>query len=322
MSVKFEDYYQTLGVSRSASATEIQRAYRKLARQYHPDVNKDPDATGKFQRINEAYEVLKDAQKRQRYDQLGENWKAGQDFRPPPGWENFQFRSGPNGRGSNAAGAGGGGFNFQAGGQFSDFFEMLFGQAGMGAPGSGGGFEELLNQQRSRAGARHASAPAEQEAELTITLEEAFHGGSRTLQLQGPGGTKRVDVKIPAGVTDGARIRLGGEHLILTIRLAPHARYRVQEHDLEVDLPIAPWEAALGAKVELTTLDGPVTLTIPPGASSGAKLRLKQRGLKQRDGERGDLLAVLKIVLPKTLSAEERELFEQLRAQSKFNPRA
>ncbi len=317
MSVKFEDYYQTLGVSRSASAAEIQRAYRKLARQYHPDVNKDPDATGKFQRINEAYEVLKDPEKRQRYDQLGENWKAGQDFRPPPGWENFQFRSGHAGNG-HPGGGGGGGFSFQPGGQFSDFFEMLFGQAGM----HGGGFEDLLNQQRGRAGARHTSAPAEQEAELTITLEEAFHGGSRSLQLQGPGGAKRVEVKIPAGVTDGARIRLAGERLILTIHLAPHARYRVQEHDLEVDLPLAPWEAALGAKVELTTLDGPVTLTIPPGASSGAKLRLKQRGLKQRDGERGDLLAVLKIVLPKTLSAEERELFEQLRAQSKFNPRA
>jgi len=309
MAVKFQDYYQTLGIERDASQDEIQRAFRKLARKYHPDVNKDPGAADKFKQINEAYEVLKDPEKRKKYDTLGENWKNGDNFQAPPGWENFQFRS---------RGGGGGGFNFKPGGQFSDFFEMFFNQAG-GGPGGGG--DPFAGFGGSGGRARAAQQPRAQEADLTITLDEAVRGSTRQLTLQGPNGTKKIDVKIPAGTTSGSKIRLSGENLILKVNLAKHPQFTVDGRDLTMDLAVTPWEAALGAKLPVKTFDGEVTLSIPAGASSGAKLRMKGKGIPNPKGDAGNLYVRIKIVVPKELSDEEKELFEKLQAASKFNPR-
>ncbi|MFA9479214.1 DnaJ C-terminal domain-containing protein [Phycisphaerales bacterium AB-hyl4] len=321
MAVKFEDYYDTLGVKRDASQDEIRRAYRKLARKFHPDVNKESDASAKFAKISEAYEVLGDPEKRKKYDELGQDWKNGQEFRPPPGWENMEF----NFRGPGGASSGGGGFRP---GGFSDFFEMFFGRGGSGGGGAGtrGGrssFEEMFEQQ---AGGNHRRAGmAEQEVEVTVTLDDVFHGGKRQIELTEPTGRrKKLEVKIPAGATDGSRIRLKGEHLVLRIRLAKHPRFDVQGHDLTTDLHITPAEAALGGKVDVKTFDGPVTVTIPAGAQSGQKLRLRGRGMpkgKHKPGERGDLFVRLLIRVPHPLSDEERKLYEQLQAISKFDPR-
>ena len=309
MAVKFQDYYKTLGVNRDASQDEIQRAYRKLARQYHPDMNKAPDAADKFKQAGEAYEVLKDPDKRKRYDTLGENWKAGQDFRPPPGWESH-FRS---------SGGPGSGFQFQSGGQFSDFFEAIFGQmaAAHAAPGSGSGraagFEDLFGGARQHA--RPQQAPMH-EADMTISLHEAFHGTTRSLQLQGPAGNKTLDVKIPQGTTAGSKIRLAGEGLILKVNVSPNPRFTLTGRDLSTDLTLAPWQAALGDKADVQTMQGTVSLNIPPGSSSGQKLRLKGKGLPNPKGDAGDLYVRLMIAVPKTLTDEQRELYEQLKNAS------
>lgn len=284
MAVKFEDYYQTLGVSRDASSDEIRRAFRKLARQYHPDVNKDSAAEGKFKQINEAYEVLGDAEKRQKYDTLGANWKAGQDFRPPPGapgFDSFSF---------NFGGAGEQQGSFTPGG-FSDFFEMFFNQS---------------RQQQA-----HPRQPAEQQADVTIPLEQAYRGATLAVNVGG----RNIDVRIPAGTTDGTKMRLKGEGVVLRIKIAPHSRFEVNGKNLTTTVDISPWEAALGAKVPLQALDGEVTLTIPPG-TSGGRLRLNGKGLKD-----GDLFVRTRIVVPKDLTDEQRQLFERLRDQSDFNPR-
>jgi len=317
MAVKFKDYYETLGVDRNASQEQIKRAYRKLAAKYHPDRNKDPDAEATFKKIGEAYEVLKDPEKRKKYDQLGENWKDGQEFRPPPGFEGFARRGGGQG----------GTFHFEDGGEFSDFFEMFFGgRARGGGSTGGGGMEDLFGARmgggRQGGGQTHARA-REQEAEITIPLEEAYHGGRRRLDVQGPQGRKAIDVTIPKGVRAGSRIRLGGENLILKIHVQPHPRFEVHGGNLTTDVPITPWEAALGAKVDVRTLDGStVTLTVPPGSQSGQRLRINGRGLPAHGkSPAGDLFARLKIVVPKTLSDEQRKLFEQLRDSSTFNPR-
>ena len=319
MSVKFEDYYQTLGVKRDASQAEIQKAFRALARKYHPDVNKEPEADKKFKAVSEAYEVLKDTEKRKKYDELGANWKAGQDFRPPPGFEGFEYRTS----------GGQGGFRGSPGG-FSDFFEMFFNQTG-----GQGNIHDLFEQASQRGGrqggARRPQQPRQVEAEVSISLADAYHGGSRSIALQDPqsGSSRSLDVKIPKGVTSGSKIRLGGAapgggDLILKIHIAPDPRFTVHGHNLEVDLPVSPWEAALGAKVPLQTLSGEVTLTVPSGAQSGQKMRLRDRGLpKDKSGSaHGDLIARLNIVVPKTLSDDERSLLEQLRDKSGFNPRA
>ncbi|MEX0886803.1 MAG: DnaJ C-terminal domain-containing protein [Phycisphaeraceae bacterium] len=334
MAVKFEDYYETLGVARSASQEEIQRAYRKLARKYHPDVNKEPDAAKRFAKIGEAYEVLKDPEKRRQYDELGRNWKQGQDFRPPPGWEDIQFDfRGPGGTRA-AGGGGGGGGGFRPGG-FSDFFEMFFGSRGGAGTRPGGGaagarpggassFEDLFDQYgHARAdGGSAAQAAPEHEAELTITLDEAFRGGTRRVDLEGSDGRKSLDVKIPAGSTEGTRLRLRQHGVVLKIKLAKHPRYEVAGHDLTTDLYITPAEAALGDKVEVKTMDGSVSLTIPPGAQSGQKLRLRGRGLPHgKDDKRGDMLVRLLIRVPTSLTDEEREAYEKLRDVSTFNPR-
>jgi curved DNA-binding protein len=329
MAVKFQDYYSVLGVARTASPEEIQKAYRKLARTYHPDINKAPEAEEKFKQINEAYEVLRDPEKRKKYDALGPNWQAGQDFTPPPGWEEarFAFHRYPEG----ASGFDFGGFRRGRG--FSDFFEMLFGEGF-------GGFTHRSGE--SRSGPSGWSMRGQDlEADLTISLEEAYRGTTKTLTLQtaaaGPDGTpqratKQLTVTIPAGVTEGTRIRLAGQgsagigtgapgDLFLRIHIAPHPVFQVNGHDLLVTVPVTPWEAALGAKVDVPTLDGAVKMTIPPGAQSGQRFRLRGKGLPQERGGRGDLYVTARIVVPKTLTADEQELFQQLARRSSFNPR-
>lgn len=327
MAVKFQDYYQTLGVGRQASQDEIKRAYRKLARQHHPDRNQDdPEAQSKFARINEAYEVLSDPEKRKKYDQFGQNWKHGQEFDP------HDFGFGPGAGAGTGAGRAGAGQSFRFhtsgnGGDFSEFFEAFFGGRGRGARGGRSPFEDLFEQtgQRTRGGGAGATAqPPEQEAELNVTLHEAFHGSTRRVTLEGPAGKRNVDVKIPAGVTDGSKIRLRGENLVLKIRLAPDPRFEVRGHDITTDVKITPWEAALGAKVEIALPDDHASVTVPPGSQSGQKLRLRGRGLPKRKpkGERGDLFARLMIAVPRKLTDEEQQLFEQLKEKSKFDPRA
>ena len=330
MSVAFQDYYKTLELPRTATQGEISKAFRKLARKYHPDVNKSPEGEEKFKGLNEAYEVLKDPEKRSRYDELGENWKAGQEFRPPPGWENVfqQFQSGGNARGR---GAPGDTFQFQGNGGFSDFFSMLFGQEGAGGADIFG-----------RTGGRTMRQKGDsQSASITITLEDAYRGATKAISLssqeRGANGapevkTKTLNVKIPAGTSEGHVIRLRGMgspgygegeagDLLLTIHLAPHPRLKLEGNNIIGSLPISPWEAALGAKVNVQTLDGNLTLSVPAGSQSGQRLRLRGKGMPQKSGAGGDFLAEIKIVVPKSMSEEEREAFSKLASISKFNPR-
>jgi curved DNA-binding protein len=337
MAVKFRDYYEVLGVQRSASEADIKKAYRKLARKHHPDVNPgDKSAEEKFKELNEAYEVLSDPEKRKRYDELGANWKSGADFNPPPGWE----QTGGFGDLRDIFGAGGRGAT-----GFSDFFETLFGGAG-GARGP-------------RAGPGFAVRGQDVEAELPLTLDQAHHGTTRGISLQsgeicpechgsgqvggnicktcrGAGMVSRprsLEVSVPAGVRDGSVIRLAGQgepgsnagppgDLFLHVRLEPHPIFTiVGEDDVQAELPVAPWESALGAKVSVPTLNGPVEMTIPPGSQGGRRLRLRGQGLNKRRGGRGDEYVRLKIVIPPKLTPEEKELFEKLAAASRFNPR-
>lgn len=321
--MKFQDYYEILGVKREASAEEIQKAYRGLARKYHPDVNKAKGAEDKFKQLGEAYEVLKDPEKRRRYDALGANWKAGQDFRPPPGFDSGQFRS-----------AGGAGFDM---GGFSDFFESLFGgaQGGAGFEFAGGGFRAGGTPDFGRMFEESARprAGVAQEAEISLGLSDVYNGSKTGISLEGPQGTKTLMVQIPAGTTNGSTIRLQGQgapgvrgapagDLLLKVKIAPHPRFKVENFDLATTLPIAPWEAALGAKIDLETLDGGVKINIPAGAQSGQRFRLKGKGLPKTKTERGDLFAELQIAVPRKLSGEEREYFEKLSRVSAFNPRA
>jgi curved DNA-binding protein len=321
MPVTFEDYYETLGVPRSASADEIKRAYRKLARKYHPDTaGNTPDAAAKFSKASEAYEVLSDPEKRQRYDALGANWKAGQRVDPSG------FGSGPGRSSSGGTTPGGGGFTFtgtDAGG-FSEFFEALFGNmnARRSRAGRNPDLEELLGQMnppRGHHGHAGAHAPdhtggATAEHELTITLDEAHRGGQRSLTLTGPDGDQHIDLKIPAGVTTGKKLRLRDQRLTLKLTVAPHPRFKLDGHDLTTDVPVDPATAALGGKATVPTLDGDLTLTIPAGTSSNTRLRLRGKGLrKPTEGGAGDLYAVIQITVPKTLTDAQRAAYEQLR---------
>ncbi len=306
--MKFRDYYEVLGVTRSASADEIQKAYRKLARKYHPDLNKTKEAEDRFKEINEANEVLSDPEKRKKYDTLGANWKAGQEFRPPPGWEQAS------------------GFDFNGGGVngFSDFFEAFFG--GGGSPfGGAGGFGAQGGF--GGAGPRMRRGPEPLEAEFEISIEDAVNGATKQIQLRDESGkTRALTVKIPAGTTDGTKMKLAGKKgegdVYLKVRLASHSRYSVVDHNLIVRLPVTPWEAALGAKVDLQLPDGSIKLSVPPGSQSGGKLRVRGRGLPKRGGDRGDVLAELRVVVPTKLSDSEREIFEKLASVSGFNPRS
>jgi curved DNA-binding protein len=306
MPVQYKDYYQSLGVTRTASADEIKKGFRKLAREFHPDVAKDKKkAEEKFKEINEAYEVLSDADKRKKYDELGANWKSGAEFRPPPG--NGGFGGGQTFRGGRS---GGQEFEFEGTG-FSDFFEQIFGGAGRGAGGFGrGGTTEFAEPSRDI------------EGDIMVTLEEARRGSVRTVTVRHQDRTDSQQVKIPAGITEGQKLRIagrgeGGGDLYLRVRLAKHPDFDVDGHNLIYELELAPWEAALGAEIAVPTLDGKVNIKIPAGTASGQKLRVRGRGL----GKTGDLLVTTKIVVPDKISDAQRKLWEQLAHESKFNPR-
>ena len=304
--MEFQDYYQTLGVQPDASSDEIKKAYRRLARKYHPDVSEEADAEQRFKQVAEAYEVLKDPEKRTLYDQLGENWQAGQDFRPPPGWEGQ--RSGPSGFAGAGAGPG-------ANADFSDFFEHLFGG------GFRGGFGERTRKGR------------DQSARLTIDLKDAYEGATRTVELADPstGQPRKLRVKIPAGVTNGQQIRLKGQgetppgggprgDLLIEVHLRAHRQFHLRGRDIHLDLPVSPWEAALGAKVEVPTLAGAVDLQIPPNSQTGKRLRLRGRGLPGKPP--GDQYVEVKITNPPAEDESAQSAFEALSAQFDFNPRA
>jgi curved DNA-binding protein len=310
--VEFKDYYQIMGVKRDATQDEIKRAYRKLARKYHPDVSKEPDAEVRFKEVGEAYEVLKDPEKRAAYDQLGANWKAGQDFRPPPDWDaGFEFH--------------GGGFSGADASRFSDFFESLFGH---GFATGGGGHT-----------AYHAHGE-DAHAKVLIDLEDAYHGATRTLTLQhtelGADGRPQVkqrtlNARIPRGVRQGQFIRLAGQggagmgkgkagDLYLEVEFRTHPFYHVEGRDVFLDLPVAPWEAALGATVKAPTPTGAVDLKIPAGSTGGRKLRLKGRGIP--GATPGDFYVVLQIALPPAESAAAKTAYREMEQALKFNPRA
>lgn len=319
--MEYKDYYNLLGVAKGASQDEVSKAFKKLARKYHPDLNpNDPAAEGKFKELNEAYEVLKDPEKRKLYDSLGPNWKEGQNFQPPPGYENFQFRSG---------GFGGEGF--------SDFFETIFGQAG--------GF----NQSGGFGGGRFGGDPfgrstrskgRDAEVRLTLSMEEAYRGGRKTITLQeqvrGADGmprmqSKTLEVNIPAGVKDGAKIRLSGQgspgsgggpagDLLLQVSIAEHPLFRLEGVNVIYDLRLAPWEAVLGCSVRIPTLDSPVDMNIPAGVSSGQKLRLAGKGLGKGESQ-GDQFVRIVIRSPKTLTDRERALWDELSTISTFQAR-
>ena len=319
--MEYRDYYQILGVARTATADEIKKAYRRLARKFHPDVSKEANAEQKFKEVQEGYEVLKDPEKRAAYDQLGSEWKSGQQFRPPPDWANgFEFRS--------SGGGGGFGRSTEEEAGFSDFFSSLFG-GGTPFGGAGAGTRSA----RSRAGRDH-------HARIDIELEEAYRGGTRTLDLKRPelksDGTLElrshtVRVTIPAGVTDGQQIRLAGQgeasasggragDLYLEVHVRPHRLFQLEGRDVTLNLPIAPWEAALGAGVKVPTLAGDVEMRIPAGAQSGQKLRLRGRGLPGLQA--GDQYVLLKIVLPPAQTPEARALYEEMQRVMPFDPRA
>ncbi|GAA2910397.1 J domain-containing protein [Streptomyces mexicanus] len=306
------DFYEVLGVPRTADRDEIQRAYRTLARKYHPDVNKDPQAEERFKEINEAFSVLSDPEQRARYDRFGE------DFRKVP--EDWEERVG--------AGAGAGsGFRWTTGGGP----RVRYSTAGFG--GEGVDVEDLFGSLFGGAG-RMRVPGADQEAELPLTVEEAYRGGRRTVTLAGPAGQRRYQVDVPPGTTDGQRIRLAGEggrgsgddapagDLYLRVRIQPHPEFRLDGRDVHVRLPVTPWEAALGATVPVPTPSGATAkVTVPAGSSSGRRLRLRGEGMPGPRGANGDLYAELRIMVPPRLSDRERELTEELAAVSSFDPR-
>ncbi len=307
--MEFKDYYQTLGVARPAAAGEIKRAYRKLARKYHPDVSKERDASERMKEINEAYEVLQDPEKRAAYDRLGTGWQPGQDFHPPPDWDaGFEFRGRPAGE--------------AFGGGFSDFFATLFG----GAVGA-------------RHGAGLHGGGEDHHAKVLIDLEDAFRGATRTVTLRVPEidakgqlavRERTLNVKIPTGLREGQLIRLAGQgsagvkggkagDLYIEVGFKPHAFYRVDGRDLYVSLPVAPWEAALGATVKAPTPGGTVEVKVPPHSQGGHKLRLRGRGIPGEPP--GDLYLVLEVVLPASETERAKELYQTMARELAFNPR-
>ena len=307
--MKFKDYYETLGVSRDASQDVIKSAYRKLARKFHPDVSKVADAEARFKELGEAYAVLKDPEKRAAYDQVGSQWKSGQDFQPPPGWDaGFEFngRHGESGPSMDQ----------------SEFFESLFGRRNQGGPSS----------HRQTQGQDH-------HAKVMIDLAEAYHGAQRSISLRIPVidaqghvtlQARTLDVSIPKGIRAGQHLRLAGQggqgigagvagDLYLEIAFNPHPIYRIDGRDVYLDLPLAPWEAALGAAVSAPTPEGPVQLTIPPNSAAGRQLRLKGRGIP--GSTPGDLYVILKLVLPPAENDQAREAYRTMAKAFDFNPR-
>jgi curved DNA-binding protein len=325
MPVEFKDYYKVLGVDRNASQEEVRKAFRKLAREYHPDVAKDKArAEEKFKEINEAYEVLGDAAKRKKYDTLGANWNKAQ---PPPGWQGGGGRRTSQGEE----------FEFEFGGTgFSDFFEQFFGGRGEG------GFADFARRQQAggRGGPGFSQQPMrgnDIESDVLVSLQEAFEGSIRSISLRrvnrqtSQAETQTFRVRIPRGVTEGQLIRVPGKgeeghnggpsgDLYLRVRFAQHPDFRVRGSDLFYDLDLAPWEAVLGATLSIPSLEGNVTMRIPPGTALGQQLRLRGKGLPTQDG-RGDLYGIVHIQAPTTLTEEEKKLWEELAAKSSFNPR-
>ena len=317
--MEFKDYYKIMGVERSATQDEIKRAHRKLARKYHPDVSKEANAEERFKEVGEAHDVLKDPEKRAAYDRLGADWKSGQDFQPPPDWKSGFETSGS-------------GFDGQGAGDHSDFFESLFRQA-RASQSAGGGSS-------ARGQGFHARGQ-DSHAQIQITLEEAYHGGSRKVTLQMPSVDAQghvvlrehpIEFTIPRGVRAGQRIRLAGQggpgmgqgqtgDLYLEVAFQPHKHYRVDKHDVYLNLPVAPWEAALGATIEAPTPSGAVSLTVPAGSGEGRKLRLKGRGIPAKTP--GDFYFVLKIALPPASTDTAKALYESMAKEfQSFNPRA
>ena len=311
--MEYKDYYEIMGVARGATQDEIKRSYRKLARKYHPDVSKQSDAEERFKALGEAYEVLKDPEKRAAYDQLGANWQGGQDFNAPPDWDaGFEFS--------------GGGFTGGDSADYSDFFESLFGQ-GYARQGGGG-----------RAGF-HARGQ-DRHAKILVDLEDSFTGATRAINLQVPEltpdghvttRTRTLNIKVPRGIREGQKIRLAGQgdpgqgsaaagDLYLEIDFKPHALYRAEAHDLYLDLPVAPWEAALGATVKVPTPEGVVELKVPAGSAQGKKMRLKGRGIPAKQA--GDLYVVLQIALPGADTEQAKKLYQQMQEELNFNPRS
>jgi curved DNA-binding protein len=284
--MQYKDYYEVLGVTRDADADGVKRAYRKLARKYHPDVSKEKNAENKFKEVQEAYEVLRDPEKRAAYDQLGRDYRTGQQFRPPPDWSQRFGHSGSQ-RFSDLNG-------------FSDFFASLFGGAAGGPP------------------------PEADAGHLEVTVEEAYTGTKRRVSLNEGGRSRSVDVQIPAGVNEGQSLRIAGSggntSLLFRIKLRPHPLYVPQGRDVQIELPLAPWEAALGAKVAVPTLGGTVELTIPAGAQSGQKLRLRGRGFPGTP--KGDQIVSIKLVTPAAQSAEAKQAYERMKSEFDFDPRA
>ena len=310
----YKDYYKIMGVEKTATQDEIKRAYRKLARKYHPDVSKEDDAELHFKEVGEAYEVLKDPEKRSAYDQLGANWKAGQDFNPPPDWDaGFEFS--------------GGGFTGGDASAYSDFFESLFGR------GFGGAQQGYQNRSYRARGEDH-------HAKVMIDLEDAYQGATRSIILQSPkidssghvaNKQRTLNVKIPKGVKQGQRIRLSGQgsagigdapagDLYMEIAFKPHNIYKVDGHDVYLDLPLTPWEAALGAKIKVPTPNGQVDLTIAANTISGKKLRLKGRGIPAKIP--GDFYVVIQITLPPADTEKAKELYRQMEHELAYNPRS
>jgi len=296
--MKYKDYYKILGVERSAGEDEIKKAYRKLARKYHPDVSKEANAKEKFQDVSEAYETLRDKEKRAAYDSLGSGFRQGQDFRPPPDWFD----------------------RFGGGGRAEDLHGVDLGEL----------FESMGLLGRAGRRSRRSFAGEDYEIPVRLTLEEAASGAERTVQLESG---SSFTARIPRGATDGQRLRLRGKggagvnggpagDLYLTIALEPHSLYRPSGHDLDIEVPLAPWEAALGAEVQIPTLEGRVTMKVPAGSKAGQKLRLAGKGLPKPGGGAGDLYALLSIAVPATLTEAETKLYEQLRESSRFDPRA
>ena len=321
MATKYKDYYETLGVPRTATLDDIKRAYRKLARKFHPDVNKEKDAEARFKEVGEAYAVLKDPEKRAAYDRFGENWKAGQDFTPPPNWdEGFEFSGARPGAGARDA-------DF---GEFSEFFESLFGRGGAGGMGGGG----------PRQGRTVRGRGEDHHAKVVIPLEDAYTGARRTLTLRMPElddegrvalRSRNLEVAIPKGIRAGQHLRLQGQggpglaggpagDLYLEVEFEPHARYQVDGRDVTVDLPLAPWEAELGASVRVPTPSGEVELTVPPHSGAGRKLRLRARGLPGEPP--GDLYAVVSIALPRAESDADKDAYRAFaQAFARFDAR-
>jgi curved DNA-binding protein len=320
--MEFKDYYKTLGIERSASEADIKKAYRKLARKHHPDVSKAPDAQARMQEVNEAYEVLHDPARRAAYDRVGEGWQGGQEFHPPPDWD-AQFESTRRARHGGHAG--------DAHDDFSAFFESLFGGAqrgGAGRPAGAGGFQARGEDHHAR---------------ISIPLEDAFHGARRTLTLQGEHvdaagrvvmRERQLDVNIPRGMRAGQQIRLAGQgspglgggpggDLYLEVQFEPHPRWRVDGRDLYLTLPVAPWEAALGATVPVATPGGTVEMTVPAGSQTGRKLRLKGRGIPgvTADAAPGDLYVVLEVRLPPADTDKAQALYRQMARDLPFDPR-